>query len=378
MACAGVYIHIPFCSSRCSYCDFSTWTYKSGIAERYVKTLTKEISGFSKAIPGSAIDTIYFGGGTPSTLSFSQIARILEAIKSQFEVQAGAEITLEIDPATTTLDELRELRRCGINRASFGAQTFNDRELRKLGRAHDAKETLKTYVDLRAVGFSNVNMDLIAGLPGQTLDGWLANLNRAIEMEPEHLSIYLLELHEGTPLADRINAGSLPRPSDETAAEMYRAAADHLSRAGYEHYEISNFCKSGFESRHNNKYWTGAPVYGFGCSAHSYDGARMRWSNKRNTISYIELLEAGDSPVVESNQLDENAVQAEAVFLGMRLLRGLDLSEHKKRFGVDLTRKYQEDLERLSEAGLIEVTEDVIKLTRAGALLSNEVFTAFV
>ena len=232
---------------------------------------------------------------------------------------------------------------------------------------------------LRDAGFANVSFDLIAGLPRQTLEGWSRNLDQALALRPEHLSLYLLDVHEGTPLADQIKRGALPQPDDDLTAQMYELMLDKTHEAGYEHYEISNFCVQGYESRHNTKYWTGEPSYGFGCSAHSFDGSQKRWSNERDAARYTALIESGESPVVESFMLEDAEARAESIFLGLRLLqRGINLNEHRTRFGTDLREDYAEDLARLHEAGLIEVNDDLMKLTRHGALLSNEVFAAFV
>ena len=376
MTAAGLYLHIPFCSSRCSYCDFATGLFQSELAERYVRTLVHEIGSSSQI--GQRVDTIYFGGGTPSLLAPSQLEPILASIFERFDVDAAAEITLEINPGSATPEKLREFRRLGINRASFGAQTFDDAELAKLGRSHNAADALRTFSDLRDAGFTNVSFDLIAGLPGQKLEGWQRNVEQALELEPEHLSFYLLEVHSGTPLADHIRRGLQPEPDEDLAGVMYRRMLEQASGAGYEHYEISNLCWPNFESRHNLKYWTGEPYYGFGCSSHSYDGRARRWSNQRDVRKYVEVIDRGESPIVEEQQLTQDEVRAEALFLGMRLMRGIDARWYRESFGVDLRDEHGEDLDRFCKAGLLEFDGDLIRLTRTGALLSNEVFAAFV
>jgi oxygen-independent coproporphyrinogen-3 oxidase len=375
---AGIYIHIPFCRARCSYCDFATGAYERALAERYVHAVANEISAFHLIEGARDVDTIYFGGGTPSLLTPAQVAYVLDAVRKRFRVEADAEVTMEMNPGTVTLETLREFRILGINRASFGAQTFDDLELRRLGRTHTASDVRQTITHLREAGFTNVSFDLIAGLPAQTLNAWARNLDEALALRPEHLSFYLLEVHEGTPLADQIRRGAQPRPDDDLAAEMYRLMLRRSQAAGYEHYEISNLCLHGFESRHNTKYWMGDAVFGFGCSAHSYDGARTRWSNERDATRYTELMEAGRTPVVETIELDERTIRAESIFLGLRLMRGLNLAEHRTHFGADLRDEYRDDLERLSAAGLIEFDQDLMRLTTDGVLLSNEVFATFV
>jgi oxygen-independent coproporphyrinogen-3 oxidase len=374
---AGIYIHIPFCRSRCSYCDFATGPYETEIAERYVRLLAKEIASFSE-VDNDVVDTIYFGGGTPSLLSPAQLETLFNSIRKRFTISARPEITMEMNPGTVTPETLQQFRRLGINRASFGAQTFDDRELARLGRSHTAADTRQTFKHLREAGFSNASFDLIAGLPGQSLETWKGNLEEAFTLAPEHVSFYLLEVHEGTPLATHIKRGIQPRPDDDLAVEMYELMLDRADAAGYEHYEISNLCLPGFESRHNTKYWTMAPYYGFGCSAHSFDGKFRRWSNERDVMRYVELLENGDSAVVNVTDLTHGERESEAVFLGLRMMQGLDLENYQTVFGTDLRQTHRDDLARFRDAGLIEYQGELLRLTRAGALMSNEVFAAFV
>ena len=376
MTAAGIYIHIPFCSSRCSYCDFATGLFQQELAERYVRALVEDIrlSRYS----GDIVDTIYFGGGTPSLLAPSQLESILTTVHDCFKIDPHSEITLEINPGSVNEEKLHAFRSLGVNRASFGAQTFDDAELAKLGRSHTTADTVKAFADLRGVGFENVSFDLIAGLPGQTLAGWERNISQALDLRPEHLSFYLLEVHSGTPLAEHIRRGIQPEPDDDLAGVMYQWMLQQAADAGYEHYEISNLCQPGFHSRHNVKYWTGEAYYGFGCSAHSYDGATRRWSNHRDVLKYVSVIENGESAVVDEQQLSQTDVRAEAVFLGMRLMQGVDLRRYRESFGVDLRDEHAEDLDRFCKAGLVELDGDLIRLTRTGALLSNEVFAAFV
>ena len=356
--------------------------YESAIAGRYVGALCSEIKAWGEVDKPSVVDTIYFGGGTPSLLAASQIESIASAVRGRFEVTEGAEVTLEINPGDGGTSEaskrpsMNQWRSFGINRASFGAQTFDDRDLKQLGRTHSAADISSTFQRLRDAGFSNINFDLIAGLPGQTLDGWKRNLEEALKLRPEHLSLYLLDVHEGTPLADQIKSGMRPKPDDDLAAEMYVTMIEEVCAAGYEHYEISNFCLPGFESRHNTKYWSGAPYYGFGCSAHSYDGARRRWANERDAAKYVEMIDQNSSPIVERTSLSDQDARSESIFLGLRLMRGIDLQNYEARFGKNMRSEYNGELDRLSEAGLIEIDEGLLRLTTRGALLSNEVFAA--
>lgn len=375
---AGVYLHIPFCKSRCSYCDFATDVWRSDEAvERYVEAVCSEISDFKLRISdlkkGEA-ETIYFGGGTPSLLSPRQVSRVLDSVNSVFSVSNDAEITMEMNPATVSAETLSVYIDLGVNRASFGVQTFDDRALKLLSRGHDANDARTTFRMLREAGFENISFDLIAGLPGQTLDDWSRNLDEAIAMSPEHLSLYLLEIHEGTPLAEQVRSNRQPTPDAELAAEMYEMMLDRLAAAGYEQYEISNFSRTGFESRHNTKYWTLDPVYGFGVSAHSFDG-RQRFANERNTAKYVSMVEQSLSTEVMREDIN---VESEFIFLGLRLECGIDLRDYFRRFGADPLTKYRIEFERLVENGLIEIEHPRIKLTRKGKLYSNEVFAVFV
>jgi oxygen-independent coproporphyrinogen-3 oxidase len=374
---AGVYLHIPFCKSRCSYCDFATDVYRNAdVVERYVEALCREIETAKPPKDGTSneIDTIYLGGGTPSLLSPPQLKQILRAVRERFTVDTKAEITMEMNPATVTLETLREYKSVGVNRASFGVQTFNDRDLKLLARGHDANDARQTFKLLRESGFANVSFDLIAGLPGQTLDDWKRNLDEAVAMRPEHLSLYLLEIHKGTPLAEQLRTGRRPLPDDDLAAEMYELMIDHLAVAGYQQYEISNFAKPGFESRHNSKYWTLDPVYGFGVSAHSFDGFQ-RYANERDTAAYVKRIEEFGVAEIVREGID---AASEFIFLGLRLNSGIDVNKYRERFGIDLQEKYRHEIDRVNEAGLIDITTEHINLTRKGMLFSNEVFAEFV
>ncbi len=371
---AGVYLHIPFCKSRCSYCDFATdvWRDERSV-DRYVTALIAEI-GNSKSEILTSVDTIYFGGGTPSLLSSDQAASILNAVSSRFEVASGSEITMEMNPATVSPEKLRAFRELGVNRASFGVQTFDDRDLKLLARGHDANDARTTFRQLREAGFSNISFDLIAGLPGQTMQNWSRNLDEAITLSPEHISLYLLEIHESTPLAEQLRSGRRTAIDEELAAEMYELMLDRLAAAGYDQYEISNFSRPDLQSRHNSKYWTLDPVYGFGVSAHSFDGVQ-RYANERDTAKYVELVESGGSAEVTRESVD---VASEFAFLGLRMESGIDLAEYEHRFASDLRNTYRAGVEEAINNGLLHIFDGKLMLTRKGKLFSNEVFAVFV
>ncbi len=377
---SGIYIHIPFCKSRCSYCDFATDVYKNqAVVERYVNALTKEIEASEmSAADGFTSDTIYFGGGTPSLLTPRQLEKILNTIRRKFSVEPNSEITMEMNPATMTLETIKEYRKLGVNRTSFGAQTFDDKELKRLGRRHTAADVRETIELLRKAGFENISFDLIAGLPRQTLADWEQNLDEALNLQPEHLSLYLLEIHEGTPLAEQIRSGRQPLPDEDLAGEMYLLMLEKVSVKGYGQYEISNFSKPDFHSRHNSKYWLFEPVYAFGVSAHSFDGKNKRWANERDTFAYVKKIENGKSPIVEQTDLDEKTQRAEYIFLRLRLRKGINLKEFQNRFGVNLLEIFADDFARLNETELIKICNNNLRLSKKGMLYSNEVFSIFV
>lgn len=370
----GVYLHIPFCRSRCSYCDFATDVYRSsGAVERYVAALISEIQN-SRIDIESAADTVYFGGGTPSLLLPQQVERIIEVVRDRFGISVDTEITMEMNPATVTLESLTAYRSLGVNRASFGVQTFDDTALKLLARGHNADDARNTFKLLREAGFDNISLDLIAGPPGQTLGQWEQNLDEALSLSPEHISLYLLEIHQGTPLAEQIRSGRQTRPDEELAAEMYEMMLDRLGAAGYAQYEISNFSLPGRESRHNSKYWTLDPVFGFGVSAHSFDG-RERYANERDTAKYVEMISSSGIAEIKREAVD---LCSEYIFLGLRLDAGIEMEDFRNRFGVEFTGKYENEIASLLESELVEIDDDRIRLTRFGKLYSNEVFAYFV
>jgi oxygen-independent coproporphyrinogen III oxidase len=374
---AGIYIHIPFCAARCHYCNFATGGYEAELAARYVDAICAEISRAEITPVMRQVDTIYFGGGTPTTLTVEQLTRILNLCRDRFDVAPNAEITTEANPGSVTTEYLAGLRAVGFNRLSFGVQSFADDELQMIGRIHDAQSARTALANARAAGFDNVSLDLIAGLPEQKMETWQRNLQSAFALAPEHLSVYLLELYKDAPLLHRIERGELKAIDDELTVEMYYALVDEAARHGYDQYEISNWARPGHESRHNLKYWTGAPYWAFGVSAAGYDGAR-RWSNTRNLNEYLQRIEANISPVAETIPLDDEDRQSENLFLRLRLKEGVNLTAHQQRFGVNVQERYADELTRLSEAGLIELSHERLAISRAGKVLANEVFAAFV
>lgn len=393
---AGLYIHIPFCERKCTYCNFNTTDFFTDLAARYVEAVSREIHHSGERLAQRiadkpsrvAVDSIFFGGGTPSIIAAKQIAQLIDACRAAFAVAADAEVTIEINPATFTREKIAGWLDAGINRASVGVQSFIDRELIALSRTHTADDARRTVDGLREAGFENLSLDLIAGLPEQTLDDWAFNLGEALRLEPEHLSLYLLEIKEGTQLFAQLKRGVRPLPDDDLAAEMYRMISAATRAAGYEHYEISNFARlpralrhpssaSPLRSKHNLKYWTGAAFYGMGCGAHSYN-TRARAVNILKTESYIAAIATTGQAVAERHDLSADDRAAEALFMGLRLREGIALDEFRREYGIDVLERFGKELPRLADAGLIEISNGRMILTDAGRLLSNEVFVSFV
>jgi oxygen-independent coproporphyrinogen-3 oxidase len=387
---AGIYLHIPFCERKCTYCNFNTTDFFEGLAGRYIDSVSQEIAYWGENLALSSgeranVDTIYLGGGTPSIVEPDLLSKVLVSCRAAFDVAPESEVTIEINPATLSSRKIDQWLSTGINRASIGVQSFIDRELISLSRTHTAEQARRTIDALREAGFKNISLDLIAGLPEQSLADWEFNLREALAIEPEHLSLYMLDLKEGTQLYAQLKRGLRPQPDDDVTAEMYRMISAATQAAGYEHYEISNFARcagtteaiSPFRSKHNSKYWTGATFYGIGCGAHSYDGS-ARWVNVLKTETYIERIAKDGNAIAERTQLAEADRAAEALFMGLRLREGISLAAFRSEYGVDVIERYGDELPRLSDAGLIDIGGGRLSLTAAGRLLSNEVFVSFV
>lgn len=378
----GVYIHFPFCVTKCTYCAFVTRGYDADSAERYVAALETELHCFPVACAAVPLafadrraDTLYIGGGTPSRLTPRQLERILTACRAVFDFTPDVEVTLEVNPGDAAPERLEAYRALGVNRLSLGVQSFFASDLALTGRDHDADAAKAAVRAARRAGFDNVSLDLIAGLPGQTLETWRANLSEALALAPEHLSLYLLEVKEHTTLARRLAAGRLPAPDDDAAAEIYLTTLDVLAAAGFEAYEISNFARPGRRARHNVKYWTDAPYAAFGVGAHGYDGDERYWNNDR-LEDYLAQVERTGRAVAGRTRRTPRERWQEALMLGLRLAEGVSPDALRRRYGVDLG-DYAAAAAELQAAGLLEVAPDRLRLTPRGRLLSNEVFLAF-
>jgi oxygen-independent coproporphyrinogen-3 oxidase len=377
----GLYVHIPFCSAICNYCNFNRGLFDAALKTRYVEALVEEIHGAGRAGraggAGGDADTIFFGGGTPSLLEPDEVARIIAACDASFAVSADREVTLEANPETVTEARLAAFRDAGINRVSFGVQSFREEELRRLSRLHNADRARAAVREARAAGFDNISLDLMMWLPGQQVSQWLESVDEAIAVAPEHLSLYLLEVYPNAPLKEEMARAKWSQAPDDDAAAMYLTAMERLEGAGYAQYEISNVARPGRESRHNLKYWTDGEWLGFGCGAHSTrDG--VRWKNVSSTEEYVGRISGRQSTVVEPRRLSAEERLGDALFTGLRLVEGIDLDVLSARYGVDVWGRYGADLERFVDAGCLRHEGAHLSLSRPGMLVAHEVMTVFV
>jgi oxygen-independent coproporphyrinogen-3 oxidase len=388
----ALYVHIPFCQAKCPYCDFNSYAGLEGLMAPYVDALIAEMALWPELTRDATVATVFFGGGTPSFLPLAETGRIFAALRGSFRLAPDAEITVEANPGSADSARLEGLRRLGFNRLSLGVQSFQNDELRFLGRVHSAAEARQAYAAARRAGFETVNLDLIYGLPGQALASWQRTLAEAIALRPEHLSLYALTLEEGTPLADDVAHGRLPAPDPDLAADMYLWAGEALAAAGYEHYEISNWALPGYRCRHNLVYWRNQPYLGLGAGAHSCLGA-FRFAAVRDPRVYIrEVMAAGPAPFDDGLAVSltrlrhlESVVQvpdaramAETAILGLRLTEGLSLAAFRRRFGVGLLSVYGPAVAELTALGLLERANGRLRLTPKGRLLGNEAFMRFL
>ena len=377
MAPIGLYLHIPFCAAICNYCNFNRGLHDDGLRRRYVDALIADIH--SHAAPGVATDTIFFGGGTPSLLEPGEVSRILAACAESFELSGDTEVTLEANPESASVDALDGFRAAGINRISFGVQSFHDTELKRLGRLHSSATARLVVARARAAGFDNLSLDLMMWLPGQSRTDWLASVDALIEVAPDHASLYLLEIYPNAPLKEEMARAGWSVAPDDDAAEMYLEGLDRLDRAGYQQYEISNVARSAaHRARHNLKYWQEGEWLGFGCGAHSTYGGE-RWRTLSSTVEYVDRIAAGADVRLDRRSLDPQERLEEALFMGLRLVDGLDLFAMRQRHDVDIWARYGQDLAAFAQAGLlVHEPGRRLALTRAGMLLANEVMSVFI
>ncbi len=368
----GIYVHIPFCKRKCKYCDFVSFDNKIELQQKYINAVLDEIESCDKI--GFKVNTIYFGGGTPSIILEDLIVKILNKLKRKFEVEENCEITIEVNPGTVNKEKLKIYKDAGFNRISIGLQEVNDKILKLIGRIHTYEEFKDCFKSAREVGFNNINVDLMLGLPNQSLVELDEALKRVIFLSPNHISLYSLILEDGTILEKEVKSGLYVMPRDEEEREMYHFAKNKLEENGYIHYEISNFCKENYESKHNMNCWKQEEYLGFGVSAHSYFD-KKRFSNTIDIKKYIENQKEN----VEINEVQDNIVQQkEYMMLGFRKLEGISISEFERKFEINPLFYFRFEIAKLVDEGLIEVDLDNIKLTKKGLDLANQVFLEFV
>ena len=370
----GLYLHIPFCSHICNYCNFNRGLFDADVKRHYVDALITEIA---RAADGTPADTIFFGGGTPSLLEPDEVGRLIEACRTAFDVAAGAEITLETNPETVTVERMRAFGDVGVNRISLGVQSLHDAELTRLGRQHGAARARAAVADIRKAGVENLSLDLMLWLPQQTPADWRATVEGLIALEPEHASLYILELYPNAPLREEMARAQWSLAPDDDAADMYLWGLDRLDRAGYLQYEISNVARPGRLSRHNLKYWQDGAWLGFGCGAHSTRGA-SRWKNVASTQEYLSRVGAGESVHVEPRERSVEEQIGDALFTGLRLSDGLDFDRVGQRYGVDLWARYGPALQPLAVARRLTIEGHTVRLTRDGMLVANDIMQMFV
>ena len=393
----GLYVHIPFCVRKCGYCGFYSITDRSLIPD-YLAALRREMDLYRGRV--ISFDTLYIGGGTPSVLPAAELEKLIACIRTAFTIAPDAEITFETNPADITESLLAVLRRSGVNRLNIGVQSFDDSSLALLGRRHTALQAIDAIHRARDAGFKNIGLDLIYGLPSSPVGGetaavtggrkppsspaggatspeadrsfasWLATLDTAIGLNPEHLSCYQLTVEDGTPLAERCRTGEISLPDEEIQAELFLKTSETLEKEGCAHYEVSNFARPGEESRHNRKYWDHTPYLGLGPASHSFDGRTRRW-NHRSVEIYIRELAAGRAPVEAAEILTDEQLRLEALFLGLRTRSGIRLDTFRRRYGQDLLEEKGEILARLEREGLLEIREGFLRPTRAGMAVAD-------
>ena len=377
-----LYVHVPFCRLVCAYCDFVTVGGRADDIPRYTDALVAEIG--IRPSPGE-LRTIYFGGGTPSMLTGAQVERVIRAATDRWQDTAVEEVTVEANPSEREIPDWSGLGRAGVTRISLGLQSLRDAELDALARGHTAREGREAFGAARAAGFDNVSVDLIYGIPGQSLEDWREGLELAVGLEPEHLSCYALQLAldpdewaaPPRPGALRWRNRMVPRQDESLAADQYRLAEELLDRAGYRHYELSSWARPGRESRHNGAYWARRAYTGVGAGAHSYDGTAERSWNLRDLDGYLAAVESGIRPLADHELLDEETRAFEAVALGLRTVSGFSRRAFAAEFGTDPLDRYPEALAESTRAGLLEVDGDAVRLSPAGRLLASEVLVAF-
>jgi len=372
----GIYIHVPFCIGKCGYCDFNSYSGMEEIFDEYVEALKKEISLIS--YQPYEIISIFFGGGTPTILNADKLIGILDLCRDIFNLKSDAEITIEANPETLTVDKLRDLRKGGFNRISIGVQSFNDRLLKRLGRIHDSKKAYNQVLSARDAGFENISVDLMFGIPDETINDWKSDIETAIKLNPEHISAYNLTIEKGTRFEILYSAAEASHclPDDDKQVEMFKIGIELLTSAGYGHYEISNFAKNGRICLHNRIYWKNEEYLGIGAGAYSYINGERRW-NIKNPKEYINKIK-GQGIVAGSERLEDEKIMGETIMMGFRMIDGINLQSFKRRFNIRIESAFPSAISKLLNNNLISFTKDYLKLTEKGLLFYNDVAAEFL
>jgi oxygen-independent coproporphyrinogen-3 oxidase len=374
----GLYLHFPFCISKCPYCDFNSYQLKEdNQISSYISALYQEITAYSRKLKKSNIKTIYLGGGTPTILSGVQIYNILEFCKDKFTIDKDAEITIEANPGTLDGEKIKLLLESGINRLSLGAQSFNNIFLEKLGRIHNTQDIVDSYSLAREIGFSNINIDIMFALPDQTTEDLQVTLKKAVSLKPDHLSLYNLTIKPGTEYYKKYKRGKLKLPTEDEEVDMYNRVINYLEESGFEHYEIANFARPYKRSMHNQIYWQNKPYLGIGAGAYSFIKG-YRYMNYENPERYIKEIMSGKLPVDNGEKLSLRKRMIETVILSLRTKDGVGYKKFKTRFGVNLNDIFSEQIKKMVNLGLLEKNNYRLKLTKKGIFLANTVFREFV
>ncbi len=368
---SSVYIHIPFCATKCYYCAFNTYTFHKEQAKAYLHALRTEMELYAPET--EPLQTIFIGGGTPSILSANALSQLLTDVHWHFRITTDAEITVECNPGTVDTEKLRVMRDNGVNRLSFGLQAMQDETLKQLGRIHTVTEFRQSYHLARENGFENINIDLIFALPEQTMDAWHHTLSEVIALEPEHISAYNLVMEAATPFYEWWQAGELQLPTEDTEADMFQYTIETLTTHGYEHYEICNFAKPNREARHNLVYWNNQPCIGLGAGAWGYING-VRYSNIRGIAPYIKQLSHHNKPIADTERLTGHAEKAETLMLALRKREGISVEAYQDRFGEEIGAAFGSILKKWMDLGLLERTATHLRFTSRGLFLANEVF----
>ena len=373
----GLYIHIPFCRQKCNYCDFSSYAGMEQLYGSYTEALRRDIAGQGLLFSQAFVDTVYLGGGTPSVLPAKLLINIIKEIKNSFCLTDSVEFSMEANPGTIDEETLAVLRQAGINRVSFGIQSFSDSHLASLGRIHNSSQGIEAVRLARQAGFSNISVDLMYDLPNQTWEDWKYSLECAADLDVNHISAYGLKIEPNTPFADCLESGELTLPDDEVQNEMYELVNSYLPLRGYDRYEISNYAKDGFACRHNLKYWRFLPYLGLGAAAHSFwDGERF--ANTDNINEYINCMRRGESAVHYRARISQSEAMAEYCFLNLRTTEGISLENFHNHFGISFEEIYGHQTTKLSDRGLVVVSGGWVKLTPVGMKYGNQVFCDFL